>query len=73
MGMLPLFSDEQLRQLTMPSLVLVGSEDHLRAAGPLVARVRRIMPHAVAEVVPGGSHALMNGFTRVHEYLAATT
>jgi len=73
MEMLPLFSDEQLRRLTMPTLALVGSRDQLRSAGPLIARVRRLVPNATAELVPGGSHALMNAFPRVERYLAERT
>ena len=65
MDRLPIFSDQQLRRLTMPTLVLVGSEDQLRSPAPIMARVRRLVPDATAEVVPGGSHALMNAFDRV--------
>jgi len=71
--MLPLFSDEQLRQLTMPTLVLVGSEDRLRSPGPIIARVQRLVPTATAEIVPGASHALLDGFQRVERYLAEWT
>jgi len=71
MGMLPLFSDEQLRQLTMPTLVLVGSEDRLRSAGPIIQRVRRLLPQATAEIVPGAAHALTGGFEWVERYLGA--
>ncbi len=69
MGVLPLFSDEQLRRLTMPALVLVGSDDQLRAAQGIVRRVRRLLPHATAEVVIGGAHALTNAFDRVEAFL----
>jgi pimeloyl-ACP methyl ester carboxylesterase len=72
MDRLPLFSDQQLRQLTMPTLVLVGSEDELRSPAPIIARVRRLVPNVAAELVPGGSHALMNAFDRVEQYLGET-
>lgn len=70
MDMLPLFSDEKLRRLTMPTLVLVGSEDQLRSPAPLITRMCRLLPRVTAEEVPGASHALMNAFGRVHQYLA---
>jgi pimeloyl-ACP methyl ester carboxylesterase len=69
MDRLPLLSDQQLRRLSMPTLVLMGSEDELRSPAPILERVRRLVPNATAEVVPGGSHALMNAFARIEEYL----
>jgi len=71
METLPIFSDAQLRRLTMPTLVLVGSEDRLRPAAPILERMRRLLPQVTAEVVPGGAHALMNGLDRAGSFLGA--
>jgi pimeloyl-ACP methyl ester carboxylesterase len=70
MGVLPLFDDDQLRRLTMPVLVLVGSEDRLRGARGMVHRIRHLLPGAAAEIVPGGAHALTNAFDRVEAFLS---
>jgi len=55
----------------MPTLVVVGSEDQLRSAGPITRRVRRLLPQATAEINPGAAHALTGGFERVERYLGA--
>ena len=51
-------TDPELRRLSCPALILLGDGekiyDPLRAA----ARVRRLMPHARVEVVPGVGHLL---------------
>ena len=68
----PIFADDQLRRLTMPVLVLVGSDDTLRVAPPIIERMRRLLPRVTADIVPGGAHALTNGFDRVEAFLAAS-
>jgi pimeloyl-ACP methyl ester carboxylesterase len=70
-GLLPIFTDEELRRVTMPTLVLVGEDDELRPAPAIVARTRRLLPRVTAEIVPGGAHALTNGFDLVAEFLSA--
>ncbi len=60
MGVLPIFSDEELRRLTMPTLLLVGDEDALRDAAKIGARLGGLLPHLTAITIPRAGHALLN-------------
>lgn len=71
LGVLPLFSDEAVRQLTMPVLLIMGERDALRPAGPLAARLKRLAPHAVCLILPGAGHALVNLAPRILAFLDA--
>lgn len=52
----PLATDDELRKLTMPSLVLAGDEDISFPGIPLVERVRTLMPSVDAEVLGSCKH-----------------
>lgn len=58
LGMLPLFSDRDLAQLTMPVLVMIGDRDALRDGRRIIARLETQVPHLTQQLVPGGGHAL---------------
>ena len=52
----PLASDDDLRRLTMPTLVLGGDDDISFPGEPMVARMRALVPGVDAEVVRGCKH-----------------
>lgn len=52
----PLAGDDDLRRLTMPTLVLGGDADISFPGGPMAVRVRRLVPHADVEVIAGCKH-----------------
>jgi pimeloyl-ACP methyl ester carboxylesterase len=52
----PLATDEELRRLTMPALVLAGEEDMSFPGVPLVERVSTLMPSVDAEVIARCKH-----------------
>jgi pimeloyl-ACP methyl ester carboxylesterase len=60
MGTLPLFSDDELRRLTMPVLLVGGDEDALRDNRRIAARLADLLPDLTVEMIPGGGHALLN-------------
>jgi pimeloyl-ACP methyl ester carboxylesterase len=70
LGVLPVFSDDDLRQLTMPVLLLGGTKDMMRDLGKIEARLRDFVPHQEAKMIEGGGHALMNTRGCVMEFLA---
>jgi pimeloyl-ACP methyl ester carboxylesterase len=51
-------TDDQLRQSTTPTLVLLGEHSVLYPAADVAARLTRAMPDAHVEIVPGASHDL---------------
>lgn len=70
MGILPLFSDEELCRLTMPTLLLIGAADPLRDAEKIVARMQGLLPHLTAAVIPGAGHVLLYTTGRIVPFLA---
>lgn len=68
-GVLPIFSDEELRCLTMPTLLLGGSKDIMRDLDKIEARLRRFVPRLLVTIIPGGGHALLNTTPAVMRFL----
>ncbi|MDX2141020.1 MAG: alpha/beta fold hydrolase [Chloroflexota bacterium] len=57
----PPFSDACLRRLTMPTQIIIGAEDHVFAAQPVVTRAQRVLPNlAQATILPGLNHDLLS-------------
>ena len=69
MGVLPLLTDEELRRLTMPTLLLVGSQDALRDSERIAARLGQFLPNFESAIIPGGGHALLDTVDRVMSFL----
>ncbi|MFD3686680.1 alpha/beta fold hydrolase [Nocardiopsis sp. NPDC058631] len=57
---LPVFSDEALRRLAMPVRVTVGESDAMFDSAQTADRIRRCVPHASVEVLPGVGHAILD-------------
>ncbi|MEW2352329.1 alpha/beta fold hydrolase [Spirillospora sp. NPDC029432] len=66
---LPVFSDEQLRGLGMPLLVIVGARDVMFDSAETARRVRRNVPDAAVEVLPGTGHAILGQTETVLAFL----
>lgn len=71
-GVLPIFSDEELRRLTMPTLLLIGQEDTLRDARKVAERMRKLVPELTTKIIPQAGHALYNTPSHIMPFLAAT-
>jgi len=63
-GVLPIFTDEELRWLTMPVLLLGGTKDIMRDMPKIETRLREFVPHLSVKMLTGGGHALLS--TRDH-------
>jgi pimeloyl-ACP methyl ester carboxylesterase len=50
------FTDQDLRQLRMPALLLVGEHDPTCNPVRVLERARRLVPHLQAELIKGGGH-----------------
>lgn len=59
-GVLPIFSDEELRHLTMPTLLLGGTKDALRDTAKIAVRLRKLIPQLTVTIIPGAGHAVVN-------------
>jgi pimeloyl-ACP methyl ester carboxylesterase len=71
-GTLPIFTDEELRRLTMPVLLLGGDEDVLRDLAKIAARLHQLIPHTETTIIPGAGHVLPDLTARVLAFLLAS-
>jgi pimeloyl-ACP methyl ester carboxylesterase len=71
-GVLPIFSDEELRRLTMPTLLLIGREDTLHDARKVAERMRKLVPELTTKIIPQAGHTLYNTSSHILSFLAAT-
>jgi pimeloyl-ACP methyl ester carboxylesterase len=69
-GALPLFSDPELRRLTMPVQLVIGERDALRDARKIAARMQRVVPHLTTTIVPDAGHALVGSQPYILPFLA---
>src|SRR2546429_459694 len=69
-GILPIFSDEQLQRLTMPTLLLGGTKDALRAIANIAARLRTFAPQLDVTILPGAGHAVVNTAEHILSFLS---
>jgi len=58
--LIPLFSDDELKQLTMPVALFVGEKDIMFHSKKTAKRLGNILPHADINVIPGAGHVLIN-------------
>jgi pimeloyl-ACP methyl ester carboxylesterase len=71
-GALPIFSDAELRRLTMPVQLVIGKRDALRDAEQIAARMQRLVPHLTTTIIPDAGHALINSRAHILPFLAAS-
>ena len=72
LGMLPIFSNEELQRLTMPTMLLIGEEDALRDARKIAERMQKHVPRLTTTIIPQTGHALYNITPYIMPFLAAT-
>jgi pimeloyl-ACP methyl ester carboxylesterase len=53
------FSDEELRRISVPTLVMIGEKEKLYDAGAALARAKALIPGVKTVSIPGASHDLM--------------
>jgi pimeloyl-ACP methyl ester carboxylesterase len=59
LGKLPIFSDEALRSLTMPTLLLGGAVDAIRDVERISLRMQKLLPQMKTVIIPGIGHLLI--------------
>ncbi len=64
-----IFTDEELRRLTMPVLLLCGTDDAICATQKVAARLWKLAPRLETILLPGVGHALVNMSERVLPFL----
>jgi len=71
MGVLPLFSDDDLRRLTMPVFLIGGTKDVVRDLNKIAARLQPLLPDLTVTIIPGAGHALLNTTGHVMGFLGS--
>ena len=66
---LPVFSDETLKRLTMPGLLIVGMQDPLLSSPETIARLKQNAPHVEIVALPDIGHAVVNQTKPVLDFL----
>ncbi len=70
-GVLPNFTDEELKRLTMPVLMVGGDQDALFDTLKVADRLRKVLPDVQTTILPGMGHALIDTANIVTAFLAA--
>ena len=66
-----IFSDDELRRLDMPVLLLGGAEDAIRPVDAAIARMEKLVPQLEAALIPNMGHVLVGMTERVLPFLMA--
>lgn len=69
MDRLPVFPDEALRRLTMPTLVILGRRDVMLDSEETARRVRQCVPHATVNLLPDVGHLILGQTDSVLTFL----
>jgi len=69
MGMIPVFSDEELKRLTSPIMLIAGDKDVLLDSKKTVERAKKELPHAEIILLSGAGHGLINQRERIIPFL----
>lgn len=64
-----IYSDDELKRLNMPTLLVGGLEDALIANEKAVSRMEKLLPQFSAELIPGMGHALVNLSEKIIPFL----
>jgi pimeloyl-ACP methyl ester carboxylesterase len=68
---IPLYSDSELKQLTMPVILFVGEKDVIFYSVKTAKRLGNLLPHANINIIPGAGHALINHADKISIFLAS--
>ena len=60
-----IFTDDELRGLQVPTLLLIGQQEVIYDPAASIERARRLIPHLEASLVPNASHDLSSFQARV--------
>lgn len=57
-GVVQIFSDEELRQMDKPTLLLIGDREKIFNPKLMVERAKQLMPNLEADIIPNAAHLL---------------
>lgn len=66
---IPLFSDDELRKLTMPVSLFVGGKDVMLHSEKTVKRLESLLSHVEINLIPEEGHSIVNKGNEIREFL----
>lgn len=57
---IPIFSDDEIRRLTMPVFLFVGAKDIMLHSMETADRLKKLVPNAKINILPEGGHSIIN-------------
>ncbi len=69
---IPLFSDAELKRLSMPAALYVGAKDVIFHSEKSAKRLGALLPHAKIHVLPEAGHAVINITDKISDFLASS-
>lgn len=57
---IPIFSDDEIKRLTMPVCLFVGAKDIMLHSMETADRMKKLVPNARINILPEGGHSLIN-------------
>ena len=66
---IPLFSDDELRKLTMPVSLFVGGKDVMLHSEKTAKRLGSLLSHAEINLIPEEGHSIVNQGNEIREFL----
>lgn len=69
LGIPPLYTDEELAALTMPTHFIGGTKDMLRDSRKIAERLRRLVPHLKVDLIAGAGHAINDTSSSIITFL----
>ena len=54
----PLFTDDELRRISVPTLLLFGEHEVINSVDAVIKRAARLPPNFHIEIIPNAGHAL---------------
>jgi pimeloyl-ACP methyl ester carboxylesterase len=65
---IPIFSDNELKLLTMPTVLFVGAKDIMLHSNKTARRLGSLLPHAEVNILPEGGHSNVNDVDKIIEW-----
>ncbi|KIE45235.1 putative carboxylesterase domain protein [Clostridium argentinense CDC 2741] len=66
---IPVFSDEELKKLTMPIELFVGEKDIMLHSLKIAKRLENLLPHANRNILLGAGHSIANLADKISTFL----
>lgn len=66
---IPIFSDDELKLLTMPAVLFVGANDIMLHLDKTARRLGNLLPHVQINILPEAGHSNVNDVDKIIEWM----